>query len=276
MSSDFLYSEEITDTEGNITYTNEVDADSLNGIAIDLGCADYNNFADGEEYAISKLNEITKDLTSKGILQIGNECAVTCSAEENKIYIADGVCVFSDGSKWRSQEGVTIESFDTSTVNYVYLCREEANNKILACCTTAEPVTGDFVMLAEVSADGVVTDKREWSTSKTSNGSNVEKRFSMVIPDRTIGHYHSAEFVTAPMEPKYVIVEVDRQEVFSYNGFFTDDPLIALPWVEGGTNNTRVYDDVDIDISFQTGKIVIGAHTNYHAWDETIINIRVI
>lgn len=64
-----------------------VTANDLNQIAVDLGAADYTHFPETPpQSAVSALNQITSDLTTAGILQIGNQCAVGIS--ENTIVVA--------------------------------------------------------------------------------------------------------------------------------------------------------------------------------------------
>ena len=59
-----------------------VTANDLNQIAVDLGAADYTHFPETPpQSAVSALNQITSDLTTAGILQIGNQCAVGDSAD---------------------------------------------------------------------------------------------------------------------------------------------------------------------------------------------------
>lgn len=142
-------------------------------ITRDLGLADYYHFPeDPPESAVSALNQITKDLTSKGILHIGNECAVSISG--GIISVADGVCVFETGAKKRinAEDAVTVE-FISGATNYVYMTHNEADNQIQLMSSLEEPTEGNFVMLAEIDADKNVLDRRYFSISKVSRGTNM-------------------------------------------------------------------------------------------------------
>jgi hypothetical protein len=176
MTDNFLYSAETE--EG--TYTNVVTADDLNNIAIDLGYADYSRFPEEPpQSAVSALNQITQDLTSRGILQIGNRCSVSLS--EDKIIVADGVCVFESGAKKRILTPQTLDKIADGT-NYIYLLNNEAGNKIELICSIELPSEeSDYVMLAEVKGS-TVTDRRYWSVSKNNTmGQNVITKISVKL-----------------------------------------------------------------------------------------------
>ena len=99
-------------------YTNMVTADDLNNIAVDLGIPDYSRFPEEPpQSAVSALNAITMDLTSKGILQIGS--CMNVSVSDNVITVADGVCVMDNGAKKRLTEPVNLPCIEGGT-NYVY------------------------------------------------------------------------------------------------------------------------------------------------------------
>ena len=142
-----------------------VTAADLNNIAIDLGYADYSHFPETPPLsAVSALNQITSDLVSKGVLILGNKCNVTASG--GAAYIDTGVIVFDSGAKKRI-EAVQSLNLTAGSINYIYALNDTVNNTIDLVCSTEEPSTGDFVMMAEVSADGKVTMKRSFAKAKT-------------------------------------------------------------------------------------------------------------
>lgn len=167
MSDTFLYSEATEDG-----YTNEVTPEDLNNIAIDLGIPDYSRFPEEPpQSAVAALNGITKDLTTKGVLQIGSKCEV--SIADGVVTVADGVIVFDSGAKKRLETAVTL-NFIEGAVNYVYAFNNVSGNQIQLICGHDAPVDGtDYVMLAEVSESQKVSDRRYWSISKNTSGTNV-------------------------------------------------------------------------------------------------------
>ena len=143
------------------TDNQEVTATDLNNIAIDLGYADYDHFPETPpQSAVSALNQITKDLTSKGVLQALNKCEITASG--GNISVATGIIVFDTGAKKRIETAVTLTS--QNGTSYVYALNNTNDNTITLNCDTAFPTSGDYVKLATVT-DNVVTDMREWSKS---------------------------------------------------------------------------------------------------------------
>lgn len=176
MADDFLYNQEVT-------------AEDLNNIAVDLGLSDYSYFTENSPYAVSALNQITMDLTGKGILQIGNMCKVTTA--ENSAVVLNGVCVFETGAKTRISGTKSVSLIPGST-NYIYFLNDHSNNRISLVSSLSEPVSGDYVMLAEISSDGTVTDRREYSISKTTIGTNLSIEMNVDIFFES-GEYHETE-----------------------------------------------------------------------------------
>lgn len=142
----------------------EVTAEELNNIAIDLGYADYSYFPEEPpQSAVSALNQITADLTGAGILQIGNKCSVAITGQ--RLIVQDGVCVFASGAKKRLENAVTVDFIDGGT-NYLYFLNNISGNTISLINSLTAPITGDFVMLAEISEDKIVRQRRSFSRAK--------------------------------------------------------------------------------------------------------------
>ena len=147
-------------------YGQAVTAEELNGIVIDLGNTDFSAFTNNTPYAVNKLNEITCALVSKGILSSGNKCEVTVDIENQKIIIADGIIVFSSGAKKKITNNLEID-FTVGNAYYVYALNDEANNTCKIVLSEGAPdVSSDHVKLAEISADGSLTDKRVLAKAK--------------------------------------------------------------------------------------------------------------
>ena len=142
-----------------------VTAEDLNNIAIDLGVADYSHFPETPpQSAVSALNQITADLTGKGVLYTLNMCNVTVS--ENAATVNTGIIVFENGAKKRITTAQTI-GLIPNVDNCIYALNDVANNTIKLIAGESFPTTGDFVKLAKILQDGTVVPMREWSKSKT-------------------------------------------------------------------------------------------------------------
>jgi hypothetical protein len=226
MPDNFLYSS-LTE-EG---YTNMVTAEDLNNIAIDLGYAEYSHFPEEPpQSAVSALNQITQDLTSKGILQIGNCCKVSMS--DGVITVADGVCVFENGAKKRLTEAVSFPYIEGGT-NYVYLFNNVSGNQIQLICSLEAPTDGnDYVMLAEVKSS-TVTDKRYWSISKVGNGVNIMQEHTETFIFKA-GYYNSnTNTYTIRYTEKIIDIPYGANFIIFEDRYISTSKPIAIALFEG-------------------------------------------
>lgn len=210
MSDNFLYSEDL----GAGTYSNLVTADDLNNIAKDLGAATFSNFSASTPTAVTELNNITKELVSKGVLKIEKQCAVRISG--SYIYIDTGVCVFENGAKKRITS-TTLLSFINGYTNYVYLLNNVSGNQIQLITSKTLPEDGtDYVMLAEISPSKTVTDKREFATYKIELPENVYVYRSLTIDFGSIARSYNID--TGNNKWKYVMISFSDRGVL-WKGF---------------------------------------------------------
>lgn len=217
MSSTFLYDSVVT-------------GEDLDNIYVDLGQS-IEYFADYEHnstsIAISDLNNITADLTSKGVLQIGGELEVATNTDEKTFAIKDGVCVFSDGCKYRRSvdDADNTYPYDTSASTYVYIERNATENTVTLCYGPSQPSTGDFVMLAEITDKGVVNDTRGWSVGKSQNGVN-----KIVSVDWSIPRLNGSELdelgilkTSIPLNFNHVFIKGGLSSNVQYHGAYLED-----------------------------------------------------
>ncbi|MBQ7976823.1 MAG: hypothetical protein IJ300_14150 [Clostridia bacterium] len=140
----------------------EVTAEDLNNIAIDLGYPDYSHFPEETPpSAVAALNQITADLVTSGVLLTGNRCAVTYA--DGIIYVDTGIIVFESGAKKRIESIQQLQALEGTSC--VYALNDTINNTISLVCASEFPTEGDFVKLASVTS-GKITDSRIYSTAK--------------------------------------------------------------------------------------------------------------
>ena len=188
-----------------------VTAQDLNNIAVDLGYADYSHFPETPpQSAVSALNQITKDLVTDGILQTGNNCAVSLSS--GKARIDTGVIVFDSGAKKRIEEAVLIDLMSSGT-SCIYALNDTVNNAIKIVCAAEFQTSGDFIKLAKIE-NSTVTDMRQFATAKVAFAtpavtqsigdvelpSNVSSQDYVLIATKTIA---SESFTYLLCEQKY-------------------------------------------------------------------------
>lgn len=163
----------------SILYNQEVTADILNNIAVDLGNTSFNGFGE-EKFGADELNNITASLVSAGILMSGERCKAIISNEN--IIVQPGIIVFANGAKKKITEAV---SFPAQADTYIY-----ALNKVSAgTCDLVMSVTNpntdeevkslDFVPICAVDSEKKIIDMRTFSAA------------NVAIP--TANQYHEAE-----------------------------------------------------------------------------------
>ena len=123
-------------------------------------------FADGVAYNATHLNEVITMNGSAGVVPTTvTELKCSINTEAQTVTIAAGTAFFNNGSSITvDAEGVTLPYAD-DCVNYVYVVSDLSENRCYPMCSTQAP-QGDFVMLAEISADGALTDKRTYARGK--------------------------------------------------------------------------------------------------------------
>lgn len=152
-----------------IYYNQEVTAEMLNGIALDLGSTSFNGFGT-DKFGADELNKITADLVSAGILLVGNQCKVI-RTEDGDVVLQDGIIVFANGAKKVVSEPLILD-VGNDMVIYAY------NNVAAGICTieSAEqyPTDGDYIKLATIKTDGTVVDNRSFSIAKELKSATFE------------------------------------------------------------------------------------------------------
>lgn len=125
------------------------------------------SFVDGVPYNLSAFNEAGTLLYTDGVVpETVNTLKVTPGTEKGTILINPGSAFFSDGSVMEVEDGGEPLHYVEGTVNYVYLKNDLINtNTSYPACTTEAP-TGIYVMLAEISETGEITDKRTYAMGK--------------------------------------------------------------------------------------------------------------
>ncbi|MBQ2968663.1 MAG: hypothetical protein IJE10_11170 [Clostridia bacterium] len=148
----------------------EVGADDLNGLVKTLigfsGVAE--PFSDGDSYYVSKLNDICYNNIGEGVLP-DTDNSLQVSVVGSIAHVKPGKAIFANGmiAEVTGTETVAITS---GVKNYVALCANTKLNtcKVVAATASFSDSTDDglfYVPLAEISASGVLTNKRKYAKS---------------------------------------------------------------------------------------------------------------
>ncbi len=162
----------------NETYSAE-DINHITKRLVTEGVADF--FTDGTPYNLSHFNEAGTLVYTEGVVpETVNTLKVAVSGKTVTIY--PGTAFFSDGATIEIASGGHTLSRTLGAVNYVYLKNDLINSNTCYPAISTEAPSGIYVMLAEIAADGTVTDKRVYARGKLP-GYASSAFYPMVIQD---------------------------------------------------------------------------------------------
>ena len=246
----------------------------LNNIAVDLGDAEFSAF-NSNKFGVDKLNAITADLVTSGVLRTLDMCKPTLT--NSNVNIAAGVIVFSDGAKLRITSPVSI----TAAANAYVAARYDSTNGICSIVSTAEIPTEtgvEYMKLAQVSSDGTtITDFRTMAAVKTLSAAtennifcvnlNDEKIVTTNIPDDLGDNNWQKEiifekFKTLPegFKPQRVVC---RHDQFAEMYYFLELPETSGEFVPAGGYAAILNDDVRFARTGTGIKIIKGDHSPF-------------
>lgn len=168
------------------SYDNTYGVDDVNAIVSNLVGAGVAPFPSGDTYDVSELNSLTSALVAEGTSLDG----LKVSFADNKIHIAQGIGYFENGATIVVDSDGEELDYTVAETLYVYA---EYNQTLNTCgfrASESEPSKGTGIytlMLATISADGTVTDKRVFAQSKVATlGKNVFLMLYEVTSQTTI------------------------------------------------------------------------------------------
>lgn len=149
--------------------------DDINNITKNLVGGGIAPFPTKDSYSISDLNSLSSAVVESGVCRDGFKCSLS----GNVVTIAEGVLYFENGVCLTVDEGGYEVEVMPSTAGYIcaHFDDEKQEAEIIFC--TQLPSIGFNVMLAEISAEGVISDKRVFARSKIGTlGTNSKVTFT--------------------------------------------------------------------------------------------------
>lgn len=134
------------------------------------------DFKDSKVYGADNINAIRASILTKGVVE---ETVTSCKvvAKNSGVTIMQGQAVFGDGCRIEvDSEGVDL-AITPSAENYIYFY----NNTLAGVCEVkADTVAphGDYVLLAKVDENGIISDEREFAQLKTADTERYAASFS--------------------------------------------------------------------------------------------------
>lgn len=163
--------------------------EDINAITKDLTGAGIAPFPTQESYNVSDLNTVTSAVVGTGVSLDGCKCTVVSMSDSYIVVsVSPGIIYFSDGARVRIDNdgySLTIASGKEIYI-YAYYSKSLQNADIVADTTNA-PESGEAIILAEISAEGVLVDRRMFARSKVATfGSNTTFETAFTYPDDPI------------------------------------------------------------------------------------------
>lgn len=174
----------------------EVSAADLNAIGAGMPSVSYTQFVDGTTYGVKALNEITKSLMNPGVAKNYPEDVLTSSQKEcyvtksgtSTVHISAGRAFFECGATITvDSSGIDLTIPQSDTMQYVYFFYS-ANGNIAGAKIAETKAESDTVELATISAQGVLTDTRQYAYCK--NASILPNQYQTItqsVPVATSG-----------------------------------------------------------------------------------------
>lgn len=124
------------------------------------------SFTDGVAYNVSRFNDAGSQLYTAGVVPEDCLTLKVSKAEDGKILINPGLAFFDDGAVIEIEAGGEMLSYISGSKNYVFLKNDLRDKNICYPCCTLDAPEGDYVLLAEINEQGIISDKRNYAKGK--------------------------------------------------------------------------------------------------------------
>lgn len=242
--------------------------DDINDITRSLVGAGVAPFLSKDSYNTSDLNVMTSALVGEGVQLGGCEVSIQNAATQEMIAtVAQGIIFFESGVRLTvDSDGYTL-SVVPNTKGYVFAHHNTALQTAEILFAAELPTDGEYVLLAEVSSVGKVTDKRRFAESKVATlGKNAIKttRFTYLREPEFVREYNITEFGTYLLGETEVVDTSKFNYAIIGNNLFRDKFwILSLDGNSiGGTGGT-LYSDAYGHIAYRVENNKICIHAIY-------------
>ncbi|MBE7032000.1 MAG: hypothetical protein E7401_03450 [Ruminococcaceae bacterium] len=181
--------------------------DDINDITRSMTGAGVAPFISKDSYSTSDLNVMTSALVEAGASLEGCKCSVkNAGTAEMSVTVAQGIVFFESGVRLTVDADGYVLPVIPNTAGFVYAYFSPSLQKADILFNTELPSDGEYVLLAEITADGDLRDKREFARSKVATmGSNAEHS----IDESRITVYETYDEAPAYSNTEKIIAEID-------------------------------------------------------------------
>lgn len=118
------------------------------------------DFKDNVTYGCDDINGIRREIMTAGVGPYADSCKVVAGSESGTVKITSGSVLFNDGSRIVFDNTGETLPITQGQKQYIYVVNDDVTNTNYPVVSGTAPTTGDYVMLAEVAANGTITDRR--------------------------------------------------------------------------------------------------------------------
>jgi len=118
------------------------------------------DFKDNVTYGSNNINGIRREIMTAGVGPYAESCKVVAGSASGTVKITAGSVLLNDGSCIIFDSAGETLSITQGQKQYIYVVNDGVTNTNHPVVSSTEPTTGDYVMLAEVAANGTITDRR--------------------------------------------------------------------------------------------------------------------
>lgn len=206
------------------------------------------DFMNTVSYAAADVNNIRATLSTKGVLPDSvDSCKVVAGSASGKVKISPGTAFFGDGARI-TVDGAGFElTYSSSAKNYIYLFNNQTANKCEVKASTSSP-SGDYVMLAEVSSSGAITDKREYARCRIPSFDSPWGKTWLTEEDRLAPTSGATYSIDLPGE---------NYNFFTFMSILAGDPVF-MGWynaISGECHSVMVHNYIGIGCIIMPSKI---------------------
>lgn len=197
--------------------------EDINGITSSLVGAGVAPFLTKDSYNVSDLNVLTEALVEEGVQLEGCKCAASDVGTQNmSVSVGQGIVFFASGARLEvDSDGYTV-AVTPNTAGYIYAYFNSTLQTADILFAEELSTDGESVVLAQLTVDGVLKDKRVFARSKVGTmGTNVTLTTEFTVLDEPVLYSESDPSVW------YILAKAENVNVskFNYAQVCTDGTL---------------------------------------------------